>query len=400
MEYCKRCLFNSNICTIGNLQCNYCDLHDNLEKSYIDFKDVLNNIQENKTDKYNCITGISGGIDSSTLLFAAVKKWNLRPLVIHFDNHWNTEIAKKNMNKLVTKLNIDIINYQVNKEEFDNLNKAFLKAGVPDLDVPNDVAMTKLMYETASKYNIKYILNGHCFKTEGSTPKKWTYMDSEYIQDIYKTFYNKSLTNFPLFKFSDQIKYGIENIQQVRPFYYKNIDRKILDVEMKEFIGWENYGWKHGENLYTDFVGSYLLPKKFGIDKRIVYLSAQIRMGELTKKTAMRKLNMEATFDISIIKKEYLDLADSSIKSRDNYKKFDYVKYKWVIFYLYIKNIVPYTFYIKYSENIGIECHKYSDLSLDNKQILLQELNNTNFNSDITEALIPIINSIEIELSK
>jgi tRNA(Ile)-lysidine synthase TilS/MesJ len=115
--------------------------------------------------------GISGGIDSSTLLYTAVKYWNLKPLVIHFDNHWNAPEALHNMSQLVKLLGVDSITYTVNKEEYDRLNDAFLWAGTPDADIPNDIAMTKLMYDTAFKYNIKYILNGHDFRTEGSTPK-------------------------------------------------------------------------------------------------------------------------------------------------------------------------------------------------------------------------------------
>jgi 3'-phosphoadenosine 5'-phosphosulfate sulfotransferase (PAPS reductase)/FAD synthetase len=99
--------------------------------------------------KYNCIMGISGGLDSSTLLYSAVRYWNLKPLVIHFDNNWNAPEATHNMNQLVNKLGVDCINYKVNKQEYDRLNDAFLWAGVPDADIPNDIAMTKLMYDTA-----------------------------------------------------------------------------------------------------------------------------------------------------------------------------------------------------------------------------------------------------------
>jgi len=218
---------------------------------------------------------------------------------------------------------------------------------VPDADIPNDIAMTKLMYDTADKYNIKYILNGHCFRTEGSTPKGWTYMDAKYIQSVYKTYYNKELTNFPLFTIVDQIKYGIKGIVQVRPYHYKNVNRKILDKEMKEFIGWNNYGWKHGENMYTDFVGSYLLPRKFGIDKRIVYLSALVRSGYMEKEEARNELNIESNYDTSLIGNEYLSLINSKVQSRDNFDKYDFKKYKWLIYYLYLIRVVPYTFLYK-----------------------------------------------------
>ena len=386
MIKCNRCLFNENIAKIGIVQCEYCDLHDYLENKNKNFNPILEKIQQEK-GKYNCIMGISGGLDSSTLLYSAVKKWKLKPLVIHFNNNWNTKVAEQNMKKLIQILNVDLITYNVNKEEFDNLNKAFLKAGVPDADIPNDIAMTKLMYDTADKYNIKYILNGHCFRTEGSTPKGWTYMDAKYIQSVYKTYYNKELTNFPLFTFTDQMKDGIKGIIQGRPYHYQNVNRKILDKEMKNFIKWENYGWKHGENIYTDFVGSYLLPRKFGIDKRIVYLSALVRSGYMDKEEAINKLNIESNYDTSLIGDEYLSLINSKINSRDKFEKYDFKKYKWIIYYLYLIGVVPYTFYKKYSESINMNYNNINELNEQDKNFLINKLKNNNYGEEINEII-------------
>ncbi len=134
--------------SIGPEQCEYCDLHDELElqANPHELKHIIAKIKKaGKDKKYDCIMGISGGIDSSTLLFTAVKYWNLKPLVIHFDNHWNAPEAIHNMTQLVKLLGVDSITYTVNKEEYDRLNDAFLWAGVPDADIPNDIAMTKLM---------------------------------------------------------------------------------------------------------------------------------------------------------------------------------------------------------------------------------------------------------------
>ena len=341
----------SDISEIKDNICNFCLLHKTIENNYKNFNPILEKII-NQPGKYNCITGISGGLDSSTLLYSAVKIWKLKPLVIHFNNHWNTQLATENMMNLIKKLNVDFIEYYVNKKEYDNLNKAFLMAGVPDCDIPNDIAMTKLIYETAEKYNIKYILNGHCYKTEGSTPLKWTYMDAKYIKDVYKRFFNKELENFPLFTFKDQFNYSQLGIEQIRPFHYNNINRFKLDEEMKEYIDWKSYGWKHGENIYTDFIGSYLLPRKFGIDKRIVYLSAKIRTGLISKEEGKNILNCESCFDTSIIGDEYLDLIDSPIKDRHNYDRYNFKEANWLIYYLYLLGTVPYTFYIKYSNRI------------------------------------------------
>jgi hypothetical protein len=353
MKECPRCLFTDDFATIGNIQCNYCDLHDQLESmaNPDNLKKEISKVKKSGKDKkYDCIMGISGGLDSSTLLYAAVKYWKLKPLVIHFDNNWNAPEATHNMKMLVHKLNVDCINYQVNKQEYDTLNDAFLWAGVPDADIPNDIAMTKLMYDTAYKYGIKYILNGHDFRTEGSTPAKWTYMDAKYIQSVYKSYSGKTLKNYPLFTFWDQIFYAIKGIKNIRPFHYI-LDRSIFESEMKKLIDWQDYGGKHCENVYTEFVGSELLPKKFDIDKRIVYLSAQIRSGTISKKLGKLLFDEKAQFDLNKLgsnKKRILNFIRYPRRPRSDFDRYNFKKYKVLIWILTKMNVVPYTFYKKY----------------------------------------------------
>ena len=351
MKECPRCLFDESIAEIGAHQCEYCDIHDALETQSNPF-DLMPTIKKIKAKgkKYDCIMGISGGLDSSTLLYTAVKYWGLKPLVIHFDNHWNAPEATHNMKSLIQKLNVDSIVFSVNKTEYDELNKSFLLAGVPDADIPNDIAMTKLMYQTAHKYGIKYILNGHDFRTEGSTPKAWTYMDAKYIRSIYKRFTGKELVNYPLFTFKDQLFYALVGIKNVRPFHF-GFDREKMDAEMTDFIGWKPYGGKHCENVYTEFVGSYLLPKKFDIDKRIVYLSAQVRSGKLTKKEAKEKFNIKPTFDTSKLganEYEYLNAINIRKSERTVFDRYNFKKYRPLIWVLAQMKVVPYTFYVKY----------------------------------------------------
>ena len=140
MNECKRCLFSEDIAKIGEDQCEYCDIHDSLEaQSNPEEIDVMiNKIKKSRSNKkYNCIMGISGGLDSSTLLYTAVKYWNLNPLVIHFDNGWNNEQAESNMKNLIESLGLDAIIYKVNADEYDQLNLSFLLSGTPDCDIPN-----------------------------------------------------------------------------------------------------------------------------------------------------------------------------------------------------------------------------------------------------------------------
>lgn len=351
LKECQRCLFTEDIAVIGEKQCNYCNLHDQLESQAkpSDLYKWLEKIRAKK-GKYNCIIGISGGLDSSTLLYAAVKWWGLKPLVIHFDNHWNDPIAEANMKGLICELVVNSIVYRVDKHEYDTLNYAFLHAGVPDADIPNDIAMTKLMYETAQKYGIKYILNGHDFRTEGSTPASWTYMDAKYINSVYYEYACKSLVNYPLFTFWDQIKYALIGIKQVRPFHY-GFDRELAEKEMIAETGWKSYGAKHCENVYTEFVGSKLLPEKFGIDKRRVYLSALIRSGKITKADAWAELENKPAFSMSKfgIKADLIaGLSKSMITPREVYGRYNFKKYRFLIWIMAKLKVVPYTFYVKY----------------------------------------------------
>lgn len=352
MNQCNRCLFTSDFAKIGADQCEYCDLHDKLELNGLDdFQHTLNKIQKHgRGKKYDCLIGISGGLDSSTLLWLAVREWNLRPLVIHFDNNWNNQIAVDNINNLINLLGVDAITYRVNKQEYDQLNIAFLKAGVPDADIPNDIAMTKLMYETAHLYKIKYILNGHDFRTEGSTPRGWTYMDAEYIRSVYHAEYKSELKNYPLFTFKDQILAWLRGIIQIRPFHYR-FNREVYERKMINEIGWKNYGGKHCENIYTEFVGSHLLPLKFNIDKRIVYLSARVRSGALTKDEAQRYFDDKPTFDLNKLgeQREVIENSmQSPIRERSEFSRYNFKKYRFLIWVLYRAGAVPYTFYKKY----------------------------------------------------
>lgn len=352
MTTCNRCLFTSDIAHIHeDGECEYCKLHDRLEAqsdpANLD-KELAKIRKAGKGKKYDCLMGISGGLDSSTLLYAAVKKWGLRPLVIHFDNHYNTPEAKHNMDQLIRRLGVDCIVYYVNKGEYDALNFAFVVAGVPDSDIPNDIAMTKLMYQTAEMYGIKYILNGHDFREEGSTPAAWTYMDAKYIQSVYRKAADRSLRNYPLFTFWDQIRAGLKGIKQVRPFHYIE-DRTTLEHEMIDNIGFRDYGGKHCENVYTEFVGGWLLPKYFGIDKRRVYCSALIRSGRMTKAQAIEKLKVAHEFTkFKQLPFSAFEFANNKGK-REDFDRYNFKRYKYLIWILAKMKVVPWTFYVKYA---------------------------------------------------
>src|SRR3990172_9346980 len=354
---CSRCLFDSSFAKImPEGDCEYCRLHDQLETQgdYDDLHIILDKVKrKGKRKKYDCLIGISGGLDSSTLLYAAVSEWGLRPLVIHFDNGWNTPQAENNMRNLVKHLNVNFIRYSVDKAEYDGLNQCFLEAGVPDADIPNDIAMTKLMYDTAHKYGIKYILNGHCFRTEGSTPRDWTYMDAKYIRSVYETMTRKKLVSYPLFTFKDQLFYAFRRIKQVRPFHYIT-DRSKLEEYAKNLASWQPYVGKHAENVYTEFVGAWWLPRKFGIDKRIVYLSAKIRSGYISKEYARSEMDKIPFFDLDRFRMTMMNdivyiFKNYPNRPRTDFERYNFRKYKLLIWLLMKMKVVPRTFYKKYA---------------------------------------------------
>lgn len=354
LKECPRCVFTEDIATIGEKQCNYCDLQDQLRESAKeeDWKPLLYAIQKRgQGKKYDSLIGISGGEDSSVLLWLAVNKWALRPLVIHFNNRTNRPEATNNIKVITEHLNVDFVEYFTNKNEYDNLTDALLKAGVQDCDISNDVIMSKLMYTAAKDNGIKYILNGHSFREEGSSPKAWSFIDYTYLNDIYKKFVGYDLFNYPLLTVWDQIKGALLGIKQVRPFHYSDHNRQEVISRLKA-IGWQDYGGKHNENIYTAFIGNYVLPKKFGIDKRRTYLSAHIREGKMSKEYAKEILSVPAEFDLNDLgerKDHILKLVNNfPIRPRSDYKQTNFKAMKPLFWVLMKFGIFPVTAYKKY----------------------------------------------------
>ncbi len=355
---CSRCLFDSSIAKIDLFtgECEYCKLQDQLRANAKpeDWYPMLNKIKKSGEGKqYDCLVGISGGEDSSVLLYLAVKVWGLRPLVIHFNNRTNRPEADNNIRVITEKLNVNFIEYFVDQKEYNALTNAFLEAGVQDADIPNDIAMAKLMYTTARQYKIKYILNGHDFAHEGSSPAAWSYMDAKYVQSVYKKWTHKELKNYPLYTFWDQIVSGFLGIKQVRPYHYMPHFNRAEILKELIALGWKDYGGKHNENIYTAFVGNFLLPRKFNIDKRRTYLSAQIREGYITKEYAREILQEPSEFNLDDLgdrQWEILDLVNLRKGKREDYERYNFKKWKPVIWLLWKMGIVAQTFYFKYTK--------------------------------------------------
>lgn len=355
MKECINCLFDDSIAKLDeNGVCEYCHIQEQLAKNANPghWNKVLSDIKKaGSMRKYDVLVGISGGEDSSVLLYLAVKVWKLRVLAIHFDNRSNRPEADNNIAILTSKLGVNFIRYYVDQEEYNALTDAFLAAGVPDADIANDIAMAKLMDGTCKNYGIKYILNGHDYRREGSSPSAWSYMDAKYVKSVYKSYTGRELVNYPLYTFMDQISAGVKGIRQVRPYHYSDHNRGFILEELKR-VGWQDYGGKHNENIYTAFVGNYLLPYKFKIDKRRTYLSAQIREGAISKSEAKEILKTSAKFntdDLGERKTKVLFLMNTSeIQPRTNFERYNFKLWRPVIWVLMKMRIVAYTFYRKY----------------------------------------------------
>jgi len=298
---CSKCICDTSIPGISfddRRICNFCQAHDRMEKQFPlneEGQRKLNKLVEEvkakgKGNKYDCLVGISGGTDSTYLLYMS-KKMGLRPLAVHFDNGWDSEIAIKNIEKAVSKLDVDLKAVTCDRDEFRDLQISFLKASVPDAEIPTDIAYKTILYRVAAEEGVHNILIGHSFRVEGFAPKRWTHQDGKYIKSVHRIFGQSELRTYPNFTISDLLYYTmIKRIRWVYPLPYINYHKEDSKKLLKKETGWEDYGGHHFDSTYTRFIGSYLLPRKFKIDKRIIEYSAYVRSGQMTRNEALEKI--------------------------------------------------------------------------------------------------------------
>ena len=277
---CKKCLFDTKTTDIVLDEegiCNYCHLFEQMEKEYpiVQGKKSLNKIvkeiKENKKSNqiYDCIIGISGGLDSSFLLYTMVKDYGLKPLAVHFNNSWNTDIAANNIKNMCNYLNVDLEEYSVDSSEFDDIIMSFLKSGVLDIDAPTDIGLITTLYQSAENHNINYILEGHSFRTEGVQPLNWAYVDGKYISDIHKKYGTLNMNTYPNLWISKFVKWtAFKKIKRIRPLYYIDYDKNKARELLYQY-GFKNYNGHHYENKWSAFNYSYYLPRRANIDGRL-----------------------------------------------------------------------------------------------------------------------------------
>tara|TARA_X000001036_G_C20662282_1_gene799385 strand:- start:965 stop:2113 length:1149 start_codon:yes stop_codon:yes gene_type:complete len=256
------------------------------------WENILKKIKINGRKRaYDCLVGVSGGTDSSYLLHF-LKKSGLRVLAINLDNGWNSDIALKNIKNVTSKLDIDLETYVIDYDEVKKVIRSYMKAGMPWIDGPTDNAIRSILYRTASREKIKYILNGEDFFSEGKQPTEWTYSDSRQLLFLTKKYENFIPKSFPYLNIFSFFYFSfIKDIKVIRPLNYLEYSKKNAQKILKETYGWEYYGGHHHENIFTKFAIGYWLPKKFNIDKRIITSSARIMNGEISREEGLKILD-------------------------------------------------------------------------------------------------------------
>jgi N-acetyl sugar amidotransferase len=241
---------------------------------------------------YDCLIGLSGGVDSTYVAYV-VKQLGLRPLAVHLDNGWNSELAVKNVENIITKLNFDLYTLVVNWEEFKDIQLAYLHASVVDIEVVSDHAIFATMYKLARGKNIGYIISGTNIVTEYIMPPGWLYhkMDFANLRDIHNQYGKVKLKTYPTFDFKKYIYYSaLLRLTPISILNYVPYNKREIKEFIKKELDWRDYGGKHYESTFTKFYQAYILPEKFKIDKRKAHLSTLICSGQLSKEEALLEL--------------------------------------------------------------------------------------------------------------
>jgi N-acetyl sugar amidotransferase len=317
-QQCVQCVLDTNDSSLIEFNevgiCNYCLKYEEDERKFVIKGDVGQRALRQIVEKikkaggrkpYDSLLGISGGVDSSYLALQA-KKLGLRPLLVHFDNGWNSELAVDNIEKIISKLGFDLHTLVVPWEEFRDLQLAFLRASVVDIEMVTDHAILATLYKLAIKFNIKYILSGTNIVTEGVLPSDWIHSkrDHVHIKALQKQFVGKPLRVYPLLTVRLRTLALLKGIRSVSPLNYIPYNKDLVKEELKNEMGWRDYGGKHYESVFTRFYQGYILPTKFHIDKRKAHLSTLICSGQISKERALLELK-KPLYDEQLLRTDY-----------------------------------------------------------------------------------------------
>jgi len=342
---CVRCIMNNRVDKEIRFNdkgvCHHCLRYDellskrvvNAEERTLALEELVNKIKRaGKGKEYDCILGVSGGVDSTYVAWLT-KELGLRPLAIHLDNGWNSELAVSNIEKVLKGLDIDLITKVLDWEEFRDLQLAFLKSSTPDGEIPTDHAIFATLWKEAARNNIRFIISGMNFATESISVPNWSYghSDWKYVKYIQSKFGLKKLKTFPHFNFFDLFWINlVKRVRTVSILNYIDYDKSSAMELLQNDLGWIYYGGKHYESIYTRFWQGYVLPRKFEIDKRYGHLSDLINSGQITRDDALEEIkkpiypskDLEEEDRQFVIKK--LNISEEQFKSFMNEKPRSY----------------------------------------------------------------------------
>lgn len=301
---CSRCVMDESDPRIqfdSHGVCNHCRSFDLLRASRLEeggagrerFDKIVEQIKSaGRGREYDCVVGISGGVDS-TYTCHVIARAGLRALAVHLDNGWNSELATHNIEQALKKLGMELFTYVIDWPEFKDLQLAFLRASTPDGELPTDHAIFALMMRVANEQRVRYVITGMNYATESTNVEDWTYSPSDwrYIRGVHRKFGSRPLRTYPHFSLPYlAYTFGLKRVKFVSPLNYLPYERSEAVRVLREELGWRDYGGKHHESIYTRFFQSYILPQKFGIDKRRAHLSDRIKIGHTTRAAALAEL--------------------------------------------------------------------------------------------------------------
>jgi N-acetyl sugar amidotransferase len=306
VNICSKCVMDTSVPDIyfdENGVCNFCTDYDHRITKDLYTGDEARNRLESLVKKikkrgerndYDCLIGVSGGVDSTYVAYLVKKVYGLRPLAIHLDNGWNSELSVANVEQVLKRLDIDLFTEVLDWEEFRDIQISFLKSGISNIEIPTDHAIWATLIKTAAKKKIKYIIAGNNIVTESIMPDSWLYgsKDSKLIRGIHKKFGKVKMKSFPYLTLLNFVDYLlIRGIKWVPILNYVEYVKNDVKQFLIEELDWRDYGGKHYESIFTRFFHAYYLPEKFGIDLRKSYLSALISSGQITRLEALAELS-------------------------------------------------------------------------------------------------------------
>jgi N-acetyl sugar amidotransferase len=306
VKVCSRCIMDETAKEItfdNNGVCNFCHNYDNVLVNDVHtdkggeekLEKLIEKIkQKGKNSRYDVLIGLSGGVDSSYVAYIIKKKYGLRAFAVHLDNGWNTELAVANVEQIVKRLDIDLSTYVLDWKEFRDIQTSFIKSSISNIEIPTDHAIWALLIKTAAKMKIPYIIAGNNVVTESIMPESWLYgsKDSKLIKSLHRKFGKVKMKTYPSLSTMDYVDYLlVRGIRWVPILNYIPYNKAEAKQTLIDELGWQDYGGKHYESIFTRFFHAYYLPVKFGYDLRKSYLSALVCSGQISRDEALEEIS-------------------------------------------------------------------------------------------------------------